>query len=116
MLTYAVIVTQGYCYKLRFAYAHFPINVSVVKDKLVEVRNFLGEKRVRRVAMLGDTTVMRSAEVKDQLEIYGNDIELVSRSGAWRCLQCALAPGPHCAPHCSRHGAPVVLGAQQGYP
>ena len=33
-------------------YAHFPININIAKDgTLVEVRNFLGEKRVRSVNM-----------------------------------------------------------------
>lgn len=40
-------VTKGYLYKMRFIYAHFPINVSIT-GKTVEIRNFLGEKRVRR--------------------------------------------------------------------
>lgn len=40
-------VTKGYLYKMRFCYAHFPINVSIT-GKIVEIRNFLGEKRVRR--------------------------------------------------------------------
>lgn len=40
-------VTKGYLYKMRFCYAHFPINVSIT-GKTVEIRNFLGEKRVRR--------------------------------------------------------------------
>lgn len=40
-------VTKGYLYKMRFCYAHFPINVSIT-GRTVEIRNFLGEKRVRR--------------------------------------------------------------------
>lgn len=40
-------VTKGYLYKMRFCYAHFPINVSIT-GRVVEIRNFLGEKRVRR--------------------------------------------------------------------
>lgn len=89
-------VTKGYCYKMRMAYAHFPINVNIVKGKDVEIRNFLGEKQVRRVHMLGDTTITRSETVKDQLELTGNNIELVSRSGA-----CPL-PAPCRGAH-SRH-------------
>jgi len=75
-------VTKGYRYKMRLAYAHFPINVNLVKGKTVEIRNFLGEKRTRRIEMLGDTTITRSEEIKDQLELEGNDLELVSRSAA----------------------------------
>lgn len=44
-------MTKGYLYKMRFCYAHFPINVSIA-GKIVEIRNFLGEKRVRRQVFL----------------------------------------------------------------
>ena len=40
-------VTRGYRYKMRFVYAHFPINASITSDnKSIEIRNFLGEKKV----------------------------------------------------------------------
>jgi len=43
---------QGFEYKLRLVYAHFPININIADEgKLVEIRNFLGEKRVRAVQM-----------------------------------------------------------------
>ncbi|KAG0578128.1 hypothetical protein M758_5G200400 [Ceratodon purpureus] len=76
-------VTKGYRYKMRFVYAHFPINASIGADKdNIEIRNFLGEKKVRRVEMLQGVTVTRSEKVKDELILDGNDIELVSRSCA----------------------------------
>jgi len=76
-------VTKGYRYKMRFVYAHFPINASIGNDKdNIEIRNFLGEKKVRKVDMLGGVTVTRSEKVKDELVLEGNDIELVSRSCA----------------------------------
>jgi large subunit ribosomal protein L9e len=70
---------------MRFCYAHFPINVTCVKDNgkdVVEIRNFLGEKKVRRVELLDGVTYTRTADVKDQIEICGKDISKVSLSAA----------------------------------
>ena len=40
-------VTKGFRYKMRMVYAHFPINASITNNnKGIEIRNFLGEKRV----------------------------------------------------------------------
>ncbi|CAO2838465.1 unnamed protein product [Amaranthus hypochondriacus] len=76
-------VTKGYRYKMRMVYAHFPINASITNgNKGIEIRNFLGEKRVRKVDMLEGVTILRSEKVKDELVLDGNDIELVSRSAA----------------------------------
>lgn len=74
-------VTEGFKYKMRFCYAHFPINVTCVKegnDDIVEVRNFLGEKRVRRIPLLDGVNYVRTADVKDQIELSGIDITKVS--------------------------------------
>ena len=81
-------VTRGFRYKMRFVYAHFPINVTLVEDKKrggatnVEIRNFLGEKRVRVVPMAPGVEVQRSTSVKDELVMEGNDINAVSQSCA----------------------------------
>ncbi|KAF8379882.1 hypothetical protein HHK36_027347 [Tetracentron sinense] len=76
-------VTKGYRYKMRFVYAHFPINASITNSNTsIEIRNFLGEKKVRKVDMLEGVTIVRSEKVKDELVLDGNDIELVSRSAA----------------------------------
>ncbi|XP_047308700.1 60S ribosomal protein L9-like isoform X2 [Impatiens glandulifera] len=76
-------VTKGYRYKMRFVYAHFPINASITNgNKSIEIRNFLGEKKVRKVDMLDGVSILRSEKVKDELTLDGNDIELVSRSAA----------------------------------
>ncbi|CAN6564641.1 hypothetical protein ACFX13_042971 [Malus domestica] len=76
-------VTKGYRYKMRFVYAHFPINASITNEaKAIEIRNFLGEKKVRKVDMLDGVNITRSEKVKDELILDGNDIELVSRSCA----------------------------------
>jgi large subunit ribosomal protein L9e len=75
-------VTKGYEYKMRLVYAHFPININIEDGgKKVEIRNFLGERRVRVVHMLAGVKIERSS-VKDELILSGNDIELVSKSCA----------------------------------
>mmetsp|Transcript_1132 Transcript_1132/g.1055 ORF Transcript_1132/g.1055 Transcript_1132/m.1055 type:complete len:186 (-) Transcript_1132:82-639(-) len=70
-------VTRGFIYKMRFVYSHFPINVSTNAGN-VEIRNFLGEKRVRKIPLLEGVSYLRSADVKDQIELTGNDIAAVS--------------------------------------
>uniref|UniRef100_A0A7S2RBQ4 Large ribosomal subunit protein uL6 alpha-beta domain-containing protein n=1 Tax=Eucampia antarctica TaxID=49252 RepID=A0A7S2RBQ4_9STRA len=74
-------VNQGYLYKMRFVYSHFPINVTLAGEN-VEIRNFLGEKRVRKVKLGPGVTYVRSDDVKDQIELSGNDIALVSLTAA----------------------------------
>lgn len=86
-------VTKGFKYKMRFCYAHFPINVTCVKDNgkdVVEIRNFLGEKKVRRVPLLDGVTYVRTADVKDQIEISGIDISKVSLSCAQISQACTV--------------------------
>merc|ERR1712062_320017 len=76
-------VTLGFRYKLRAAYAHFPINCTVVEGgAFLEVRNFLGEKFLRKVPMAPGVTVEISKAQKDELYVNGNDIEAVSKSAA----------------------------------
>jgi large subunit ribosomal protein L9e len=70
-------VTRGFLYKMRFVYSHFPINVSLSGDN-VEIRNFLGERRVRKVKLLPGVKYVRTSEVKDQIELSGTDIAHVS--------------------------------------
>lgn len=76
-------VTKGFQYKMRLVYAHFPININIEGNgTIIEIRNFLGEKRVRIVNMLPGVKIVRSDAVKDELVLTGNDIENVSRSCA----------------------------------
>ncbi|CAE6506270.1 unnamed protein product, partial [Rhizoctonia solani] len=76
-------VTKGFRYKMRAVYAHFPINC-IIQDggKKVEIRNFLGEKLVRHVAMLDGVTISESKAQKDELILEGNDVQNVSQSAA----------------------------------
>lgn len=68
---------------MRFVYAHFPINVALVeKDTVVEIRNFLGEKILRRIQCHPGVTVSRSKDIKDEIVLVGNDIDNVSLTAA----------------------------------
>merc|ERR1711924_417100 len=76
-------VEKKFIYRMRLVYAHFPINANIVNGgKTVEIRNFLGEKIVRTVNLLDGVTIAKDATIKDQLNLTGADIDLVSRSAA----------------------------------
>jgi len=79
-----VIFPQGFQYKMRAVYAHFPINMSMSEgNSVVEIRNFLGEKYTRTVRMRQGVTCTPTG-TKDEIKIEGNDLELVSQSGGCR--------------------------------
>ncbi|PWN22770.1 putative RPL9A-ribosomal protein L9.e [Microstroma glucosiphilum] len=84
-------VTVGFQYKCRAVYAHFPINM-IIGDggRSVEIRNFLGEKRVRHVEMRKGVTIKDDPAQKDQVLVEGNDIEEVSQSAADLHGQCLV--------------------------
>ncbi|KAE8366709.1 ribosomal protein L6, alpha-beta domain-containing protein [Aspergillus caelatus] len=80
-------VTKGFKYKMRYVYAHFPINVNIEKNSEtglydVEIRNFLGEKYVRRITAQPGVEIITSPNVKDELQLSGNSLENVSQSAA----------------------------------
>jgi len=62
-------VTEGYTYKLKVIFSHFPITVKV-EDKEIQIHNFLGEKVPRIANIVGDTKV----------EVKGQDIILTGTS------------------------------------
>ncbi len=73
-------------YKMKFVYAHFPINYNVTdgpagKNTILEIRNFIGEKLTRRITMQKGCIVERTAN-KDEIAITGNDLDMVSISAA----------------------------------
>ncbi|ORX44600.1 ribosomal protein L6 [Hesseltinella vesiculosa] len=76
-------VTKGFQYKMRYVYAHFPINC-IIQDggEAVEIRNFLGQKVVFNVKMREGVKVEISASQKDELVLTGNDLDNVSQSAA----------------------------------
>lgn len=80
-------VTLGFRYKMRSVYAHFPINISLQeKGSVVEIRNFLGEKVVRKVVLPPGVVATMSTKQKDELIIDGNNLEQVSQVGMFYFL------------------------------
>lgn len=78
-------VTKGYKYKLRYVYAHFPINVNVIEkdgEKFIEIRNFLGDKQIRQVKVHEGVEVEFSTTQKDEIVLSGNSVENVSQNAA----------------------------------
>ncbi|KAI8646234.1 ribosomal protein L6, alpha-beta domain-containing protein [Parasitella parasitica] len=76
-------VTKGFEYKMRYVYAHFPINVIINgNNDAVEIRNFLGQKVVFHVNMREGVSVSASTGQKDELTLTGNSLENVSQSAA----------------------------------
>lgn len=68
---------------MRAVYAHFPINLNMREDgTVVDIRNFLGEKFTRTVKMRAGVTCSPTGS-KDEIQVQGNDLELVSQSGKW---------------------------------
>jgi len=49
-------VLEGYEYKMKILYSHFPIQLKVDKTEVL-ISNFLGEKKPRRAKILGETKV-----------------------------------------------------------
>ncbi|MFH7880512.1 MAG: 50S ribosomal protein L6 [Candidatus Aenigmatarchaeota archaeon] len=69
-------VTNGYVYKLKIIYSHFPVTVKVEGDKVI-IQNFLGERTPRIAKIVGNTKV----EVKGQdIIVSGIDIDAVGQT------------------------------------
>ncbi len=81
-------VTKGYEYKMRLVYAHFPININIEDATKIEVRNFLGEKRVRVVHMLPGVLYCHATRF--------------SRTATWNCHpECSVSSQPHITHGCA---------------
>ena len=71
-------VEEGYVYKLRIFYAHFPMNVAVDGDR-VKIDNFLGEKYPRYAQIVGKSEVQIEG---DTVTVSGIDKEHVGQTAA----------------------------------
>ena len=71
-------VTKGYEYKMKVVYAHFPIQFKTEGNTII-IANFLGEKKPRRVPIMGDTKVTLKG---DEVTIKGINKEEVGQTAA----------------------------------
>mmetsp|Transcript_66336 Transcript_66336/g.105538 ORF Transcript_66336/g.105538 Transcript_66336/m.105538 type:complete len:194 (+) Transcript_66336:129-710(+) len=84
-------VTQGFRYKMKLVYAHFPINATLVNEgKGIELRNYIGQKLVRKVSMRPGCTISAPPNSKDEYYIEGNDIDAVSGSASQVWQSCRV--------------------------
>jgi len=71
-------VTRGYTYKLKVVFSHFPISVKV-KENMVSIENFTGERSPRWARIMGDVKVSTK---EDDIIVQGLDVEDVSQTAA----------------------------------
>lgn len=72
-------VQNGYKYRMKIVFAHFPITVKI-KDRKVHVENFFGERKARISNIVGDST--KVAIEGDDIVITGPHLEHVSQTAA----------------------------------
>ena len=71
-------VTEGFTYRLKVVYSHFPVTVKVQGDEVV-VENFLGEKNPRKAKILPGVTVKVRGQ---EITVEGIDKEAVGQTAA----------------------------------
>jgi len=71
-------VTQGFTYRLKVVFIHFPMNIQVGADR-VSINNFVGERRARYAAILPGVKVTIEG---DDIVVTGNDVEFVGQTAA----------------------------------
>jgi len=71
-------VTEGYSYKMKVVYSHFPIQLKMAGNKL-EINNFLGEKNPRFARIESDVKVTLG---NDELTIFGIDKQSVGTTAS----------------------------------
>jgi len=73
-------VTNGYVYKLRVVYAHFPVTIKVQeKERRVMIENFSGEKTPRIAQIVDGASVKVSG---DEVVVEGLNLEAVSATAS----------------------------------
>ena len=71
-------VTEGFTYKLKIVFVHFPMTVRI-QGKILVIQNFIGERQDRYADIAGDAKVTTQGE---DVIVEGVDIEEVSQTAA----------------------------------
>jgi len=71
-------VSKGFTCKLKIVFSHFPISAKV-KDKIVLIENFTGERNPRKARIMGDAQIKIQSE---DIIIQGINLEDVSQTAA----------------------------------
>ena len=71
-------VTEGYIYRLKIVFIHFPMTINIQGNKVV-INNFVGERKARVAKIHGDVKVRVES---DDIIVTGNDIENVAQTAA----------------------------------
>lgn len=71
-------VTEGFEYRMKVVYSHFPMQLKVEGKKLM-ISNFLGEKKPRTAKILGETAVKATV---DEVVVTGINKEDVGQTAA----------------------------------
>ncbi len=71
-------VRKGFTYKLKIVFSHFPISVKV-KDKIILIENFTGERSPRKIKIMGNVHVKVQGE---DIIVQGANLEDVSQTAA----------------------------------
>jgi len=71
-------VTEGFTYRMKVVYVHFPVTVRVEGRKVI-IENFLGERKPREAEIVGDVQVLVEG---DDVIIRGIDKEAVGQTAA----------------------------------
>ena len=76
-------VTRGFLYKMKLVANHFPIAISK-EGTTLEIRNFLGEQRVRYLPLPEGVSYLDKEKTgdKDEIHFVGNDVDAVSQTCA----------------------------------
>ena len=71
-------VLNGYTYKLKVIFAHFPISIKI-KDRHIFIENFYGERSPRVIKIIGDCKVSVQGE---DLIVQGPNLDDVAQTAA----------------------------------